>query len=160
MVRLEVQRSDLAPPEDTVEDLMVSSYYHEPNSVVATVFVNRSYQSKLVQVDHLNLPTGKIINYIIPYVTSSSGDLTAYNKLSVDDTIEIPSRSVVTIVSMHVTPGDLEPDGDVDIDDVKIMAGQWLQAGNLISDIAPEPLDGVVNQLDLAELSKNWLAGR
>lgn len=160
MKRIDITRSDGATPDDMVEDLMVSSYYHEPNSIIATVFVNWDDQTKLVEINYLNLPTDKTINYIIPYVTSSSVDLTAYNKLSADDTIEIPSRSVVTIVSMHVTPGDLEPDCDVDIDDIRIMASQWLQtAAGLTADIAPKPVDETVNFKDFVELAKNWAYG-
>jgi len=160
MKRIDITRSDGATPDDTTEGLMVSSYYNEQNSVIATVFVNWTGVSKILDVNYMNLPTDKTINYIIPYVTSSSGDLTAYNKLSGDDTIEIPPRSVVTIVSMHVTGGDIEPDGDVDIDDVRIMASQWLQtAAGLTADIAPEPVDGTVNFEDFVELAKNWTYG-
>jgi hypothetical protein len=160
MKRIEITRSDGATPDETTEGLMVSSYYHEPNSIVVTVFVNWDSSNKLVQVNYLNLPAGETVNYIVPYVTSASGDLTAYNKLSPDDTIEIPSRSVVTIVSMHVTPGDLEPDDDVDIDDVRAMASQWLQtAAGLTADIAPQPLDETVNFRDFVELAKNWAYG-
>ena len=59
---------------------------------------------------------------------------------------------------MNVIPGDFEPDGDVDVDDLMIMAGQWLDNGeNLQSDIAPSPADGTVNLKDFAELSRHWL---
>ena len=157
MKRIDITRSDGATPGNTVEDLMISSYYNEPNSIVATVFVNWDNQTKLVELDYQNLPTGKAINYIIPYVTSSSDDLTAYSALSVDDTVEIPSRSVVTLVGMHKIAVDFEPDGDVDADDLRTIASQWLQTSALACDIAPHPIDGIVNLLDFTVFAQHWL---
>ncbi len=158
MTRIEVQRSDSASPASTVEDLMVSSYYSAEANVVVTVCVNRAYGSRSLQMDYQNLPADRDINYIIPYVTSASDDLTAYHKLSMDDTIEIPPRSVVTLVGLNVIPGDLEPDGDVDMDDLMIMAGQWLSEGvNLWGDIAPIPDgDQKVDFLDFQLFSEHW----
>jgi hypothetical protein len=85
--------------------------------------------------------------------------LTAYAALDVEDTLEIPSKSIVTVVSMHITPGDLEPDGDVDIDDVIIMASQWLQKGSELSADISVPTDGTVDLKDFRVLSRNWLYG-
>ncbi|MFI4912971.1 MAG: hypothetical protein ACIAQZ_15025 [Sedimentisphaeraceae bacterium JB056] len=54
-------------------------------------------------------------------------------------------------------PGDLEPDGDVDADDLGIMADQWLTAGPQ-ADIAPYGApDGIVNLYDLTLLASHWL---
>lgn len=160
MKRVATTRSDGAAPADNTEGLMVSSYYNLFNDFVVTVFVNRANQNKRVDLNYLNLPSGKEINYAVGYVTSSTGDLTAYNALSGEETINVPLKSIVTIVSMHVIPGDSEPDGDVDGDDLLNMAGQWLQTGaGLTADIAPDPVDGTVNVLDLGKLSKHWLEG-
>jgi hypothetical protein len=138
---------------------MISSYYDPNDAVVATVFVNWTNSNKLVELNYNNLPADKPINYIVPYVTSSTDDLTAYAALNVEDTLEIPSKSVVTVVSMHITLGDLEPDGDVDIDDVLIMASQWLQTGSGLSANISVPADGTVNLKDFLVLSGNWLYG-
>lgn len=157
MRQVGLTRSDGAAPADTIESLMVSSYYNLLNDVVVTVFVNRDSSNKPVQLNYLNLPSAKPIDFIVPYVTSALRDLIAYSALTVDDTIRIPARSVVTIVSMHAASGDLEPDGDVDIDDVRIMASQWQQTGaGLTADIAPEPVDEIVNFKDFVELAKSW----
>ena len=54
-------------------------------------------------------------------------------------------------------PGDFEPDGDLDIMDLAVVAEEWLGMG--IADIAPPGGDGVVNLLDLADLARHWLEG-
>lgn len=140
MKQVGLVRSDASPPENNLEGLMVSSYYNLFNNAVVTIFVNRASQNKRVDLNYQNLPPGKPINYVIPYVTSFTDDLTAFTVLDTDDTIDIPSKSIVTIVSMNIVPGDLEPDGDVDIDDFVILASQWLQSPSVPSaDIAPCP---------------------
>jgi hypothetical protein len=158
-VQVGLTRSDGSPPEDNLEGLMISSYYNLFNNAVVTVFVNRTNQNKRVNLNYQNLDPAKPINYVIPYVTSSTKDLTAYAALDVEDTLEIPSKSIVTVVSMHITPGDLEPDGDVDIDDVIIMASQWLQKGSELSADISVPTDGTVDLKDFRVLSRNWLYG-
>jgi hypothetical protein len=159
MKQVGLTRSDGSPPEDNLEGLMISSYYNLFNNAVVTVFVNRTNQNKRVNLNYQNLDPAKPINYVIPYVTSSTKDLTAYAALDVEDTLEIPSKSIVTVVSMHITPGDLEPDGDVDIDDVIIMASQWLQKGSELSADISVPTDGTVDLKDFRVLSRNWLYG-
>ena len=59
------------------------------------------------------------------------------------------------------TPGDFEPDCDVDWSDLAVLAGQWLQIPSTPSaDIAPLPEgDGMVNFLDFAEFAIYWLEG-
>jgi hypothetical protein len=55
-------------------------------------------------------------------------------------------------------PGDFEPDCDVDFADVAVMAEQWLQTpGSPSADIAPSVGDGIVNFLDFAKLTENWM---
>jgi hypothetical protein len=57
--------------------------------------------------------------------------------------------------------GDLEPDGDVDYDDLLILVNQWLQVpGSPSADIAPQPNgDNIVDFRDFALLAENWLIG-
>ncbi|MEN6309858.1 MAG: hypothetical protein ABFD91_19090 [Anaerohalosphaeraceae bacterium] len=60
-------------------------------------------------------------------------------------------------------PGDVEPDGDIDLNDLKAFAGAWLaEAGQNryipACDIDSVP-DGIINLLDLAVFSGNWPAG-
>jgi len=55
-------------------------------------------------------------------------------------------------------PADFEPDGDVDLSDLKKLIEEWLQdTGSLTADIAPECSDGIVNILDFAKLASYWL---
>jgi hypothetical protein len=55
-------------------------------------------------------------------------------------------------------PGDITGDGKVDLDDLKILAEQWLQSpGTPSADIAPSPLDDIVNFLDFALMAENWM---
>jgi hypothetical protein len=53
---------------------------------------------------------------------------------------------------------DLSLNGKVDIEDLEIMAAQWLHApSDPSADIAPQPsLDNFVNFLDFAMLAANW----
>lgn len=59
------------------------------------------------------------------------------------------------------TPGDFEPDCDVDWADLAVLAGQWLQTPATPSaDIAPPPAgDGAVDFIDFAEFARHWLQG-
>lgn len=65
-------------------------------------------------------------------------------------------RLVLTLAGV---PGDIDGDGQTDIDDVKIMAGQWLhEPGMPSADIAPpDSPDGAVNGLDLSFLAEYWV---
>jgi hypothetical protein len=57
-------------------------------------------------------------------------------------------------------PADITGDGKVDLDDLKILIEQWLQSPGIPSaDIAPSPLDGIVNFLDFAVIAEHWLKG-
>ncbi len=52
-------------------------------------------------------------------------------------------------------PGDFEPDGDVDIDDLTVFVDQWLLQ-ELTADFAPGDSDYYVNFLDWAVFSDAW----
>jgi len=55
-------------------------------------------------------------------------------------------------------PADFEPDGDVDINDLMVLAEQWLQTpGTPSADIAPEPRDNFVDLEDFALFAHYWL---
>ena len=55
-------------------------------------------------------------------------------------------------------PADFEPDGDVDIDDLTVLAEQWLQTpGTPSADIAPEPRDNFVDLEDFARFAHYWM---
>lgn len=52
-------------------------------------------------------------------------------------------------------PGDFEPDGDVDIDDLTVFVDQWLLQ-RLTADFAPGDGDNFVNYLDWAVFADAW----
>lgn len=52
---------------------------------------------------------------------------------------------------------DFSEDGGVDIQDLRILAGEWLQIQELKADIYPECGDGVVNLLDFVEFARKWM---
>jgi len=54
-------------------------------------------------------------------------------------------------------PGDFEPDGDVDFNDLAVLVAEWLQSGeDLLADIHPASGDGFVNFLDFAKFAQGW----
>ncbi|MHC4742346.1 MAG: hypothetical protein ACYS8Z_10560 [Planctomycetota bacterium] len=79
--------------------------------------------------------------------------------LSSSDFIFIPQLSAV----ITPTPGDFEPDRDVDFDDFAVLGQAWQtekgQSGyNPLCDISTPP-DDSIDMLDVAIFAENWLAG-
>ncbi len=54
---------------------------------------------------------------------------------------------------------DITSEGDVNFEDLKVLAEQWLQPpGTPSADLAPQPNgDNIVNFLDFAKLAENWM---
>ena len=107
MVRLELERSDGAGEEETVEGIMVSSYLDLQRKVVATVFVNWSYASAPVR---LAMAGGEIGGWI-PYVTSNDSDLEPFELVPANRAVQLPARSVVTLVGRLSAERDLFKEG-------------------------------------------------
>ncbi|UCG59748.1 MAG: hypothetical protein JSU70_09560 [Phycisphaerales bacterium] len=79
--------------------------------------------------------------------------------LSSSDFLFIPELSAV----VTPWPGDVEPDGDVDLDDFAVLAAAWLAEDgegryNSACDISI-PADGYIDTMDLMIFVDNWLAG-
>ncbi len=108
MKRVHVSRSDSATPDETTEGLMISSYYSDVYNVGVTVVVNRKDDPKTIQLDYQGVPAEKPFDVIVPYVTSSTDNLTAYAALSLTDAISIPPQSIVTLVSQNVVQSGSE----------------------------------------------------
>ncbi|HIJ71738.1 MAG TPA: DUF362 domain-containing protein [Planctomycetes bacterium] len=71
--------------------------------------------------------------------------------LGVQDGIELISEKP------EYLPGDLNLNGIVDDEDLSIFCSQWLKLGSGVpADIAPEPVDGIVNCLDFAKFAQSW----
>ncbi len=94
MIRLELERSDGATDEETVEAVMVSSYLDPFRGVVAAVFVNWMHESTPVR---LAVAGGEVGGWI-PYVTSDDTDLEAFEFVPTNRMVRLPARSVVTLV--------------------------------------------------------------
>jgi len=53
--------------------------------------------------------------------------------------------------------GDIVENGEVNFEDLKAIANQWLQSpGSPSADIAPSTLNGFVDSLDFAVLAEDW----
>ena len=97
MKRVVVRRSDGSTPRQDVKRLKVSSYVDAPRNIAVTVLVNSAQKAEVVQLDF----EGMAIDSVIPYVTSAADDLAPYGLLTPADLIEIPARSIVTLVGYH-----------------------------------------------------------
>jgi O-glycosyl hydrolase len=97
MTRVNISRSDGSSPRQDALGLMVSSYVDAPNNIVVSVFVNWTGSAKAVELDY----QGMEVDSVIPYVTSSADDLSPYALLSPSDKVEIPARSIVTLIAYH-----------------------------------------------------------
>ncbi len=78
-------------------------------------------------------------------------------RLNSSDFLFIPALSTIGDPS----PGDAEPDGDIDIDDLRAMAVSWLANSgdvnyDLYCDIDDVPGDGTVNMPDFQVLAESW----
>ncbi len=76
------------------------------------------------------------------------------NQNPVDGTA-VPTGCPVDLQISLGIAGDLNIDGSVDIEDVGIMAGEWLGTP-VLADIEPLGGDGAVNFADFAALAANW----
>jgi hypothetical protein len=97
MKRVIVHRSDGSTPRQNMKGLMVSSYVDAPHNIAVTVLVNWKRQSEVIRLDFEDMA----IDSVIPYVTSADDDLAPYRLLAPSDLIEIPARSIVTLVGYH-----------------------------------------------------------
>jgi O-glycosyl hydrolase len=98
MVRVGVNRSDGATPDEAATGLMISSYYHVAKTIVVVIFVNLENEAKNIVLDI----QGTKINTMIPYVTSSIDNLTAYAAIAPTDLFNVPKRSIVTLVGYSI----------------------------------------------------------
>ncbi|WP_322923345.1 glycoside hydrolase [Paenibacillus campi] len=78
--------------------LMGSAYYHNDDQQLSIVFVNYSNEARTVQLDIDQLPGGKAVTQLQPYLTSDTSDLQALPAVPVQQTVTIPARSVMTLV--------------------------------------------------------------
>ena len=99
MLRVVVDRSDAAAHSDTVEELMVSSFFDRDRGVLVTIVVNWADASIPLQLDVRGVRVGAWI----PYVTSADADLGACAAVLAGRVVDIPARSIVTLVGSDPT---------------------------------------------------------
>ncbi|HML73568.1 MAG TPA: glycoside hydrolase [Anaerohalosphaeraceae bacterium] len=163
MYRVDVRRSDNKTPADVENDLMVSGYYSFAHHAAVLVFVNYASEIRVVKAQFVNLPAGKTVDYMVPYVTAgnviASDSLTPYQALSPGDVFRIPARSVVTVVGLQDIPGDINRDRRVDSMDLSILTGNWLNTNCGTCNRADLDNNHRVDIQDFAQLATNWLFG-
>jgi len=96
-----MQRVDLDGAGQEIQGLMASAYKDEKAKRVVAVYVNMTAQPKPVQLDFELGKRNWRLQSTTPYVTSDrEGDeLKQYPTAAPGSSIEIPSRSVVTLAA-------------------------------------------------------------
>lgn len=84
-----------------------------------------------------------------------------FRKIAVFCFIALCLNGTVLCAETLVTPGDFQPDGEVGLADIAILSLAWMSNSNganwnPVCDVS-EPSDGVINGLDFAVLSRNWM---
>ena len=101
MNRVALLRDDQLSYEQQAQSLMASAYHDAESGRVVLVFVNYSEQNQNVAMQLLN--SDYAVSEWVPYVTSANDDLTAYEVVDGSSTVNIPARSIVTLVSGNTT---------------------------------------------------------
>ncbi len=94
-VRLAVQRSDEAAPEEAAQGLMVSAYRAAEGETAVIVAVNQERDERTFYLEVKGHEAGGAWQ---PYVTSASNDLAPGEEQPQGDTLSVPGRSIVTFV--------------------------------------------------------------
>jgi hypothetical protein len=71
-----------------------------------------------------------------------------------DDIRLYPPRCILSFRSEELAAVDFSNNCIVDFADVEVMAGEWLQSGEVVADVYE---DNIVNLRDFAVLANNWL---
>lgn len=95
-VRIGVERSDNAQPEEYMRSgILASAYLNEGGGEAIVVIVNNSEEPREVQ---LNFAGYNASIHLTPYVTSAESDLERGAAISSGEIVGIPPRSVVTFI--------------------------------------------------------------
>ena len=127
-----------APNNVTILDEDVSFAYIEAGESIESDDTFRIVVDRSVPVD------ATIISWRASFDTAGAG---------------AEQTTFATAIGLSENPSDINDDGEVDFEDLAVLAEQWLgPPGTPSADIAPQPDgDGTVNLLDFAELASFWL---
>ncbi len=99
-IRPGAKRVELVGADDHM-GLMGSAYLNEDRNQIVVVYVNYGHADEDVHMSFSNLPDGKMLHSLTPYVTSSTDELAEKASIPADSTYTIPQRSVVTFVGTY-----------------------------------------------------------
>jgi len=135
------------------------------DSKLHMIVINKNFDDSINATFDINSPQHYVSGRVWAFDDSSSSIL----EITPIDTINgnsfsynIPSLTVCHIV-LEAMVGDLHYDGRVDFHDFAVFASAWGSSQgddnwNPACDLS-QPSDNVINELDLAVLTDNWLAG-
>jgi hypothetical protein len=103
--RVAVLRSDGAQPEQTAETLMISAYHHASSGRTVIVLVNRQREAVPIALRFVGPDPCPATRAVIPFVTSDRHDLKACPEVPADRPLQIPPRSIVTLVTQDEGDG-------------------------------------------------------
>ena len=135
---------------------LVGAYREDDNGYDSgSAYVFHFDGSSWVQQDKLLAPDGAYEDYF-GYSVAINGNNTLVGASGDDDVGTDSGSAYLFDISGYL--GDLDADGDTDLFDFSILAGQWLQLpGQPSADIAPCGGDCIIDFSDLKVLCDHWL---
>lgn len=100
-VRPGMQRVEIEGANHNIRGLMGSAFKNENSGRVAVVYINMQEQSRRVNLVFKTAAGARDAVSLTPYVTSNTAgdELKPYPRVGPDSAVEIPGRSVVTVVA-------------------------------------------------------------
>jgi len=89
---------------DDLNGLMGSAYLSPSTDTLVLVYVNYATQDQVIAQQLLNLPGGRTVTGIQPYLTSTSYNLSPRPQVTPGTDITLPARSVTTLVLTLAQP--------------------------------------------------------
>lgn len=94
---------------DDLNGLMGSAYLSPSTDTLVQVYVNYATQDQVIAQQLLNLPGGRTVTGIQPYLTSTSYNLSPRPQVTPGTDITLPARSVTTLVLTLTQPSAVLP---------------------------------------------------
>jgi hypothetical protein len=121
-----------------------------------------NYPDRYVNFDaagnDITVGAGWQTDMLLDWYDGDVAEIVVYNKQLSEAQIQTVMLYLDEKYDLFYLPGDFEPDADVDLDDLTVLANQWLSSGDdLAADIHPSEGDGTVNFADFAEFARYWM---